>query len=250
MLPAKGIDEDGKRIAQGPTISDDFIEAEIGRWITLYDANGVPKRWRLRIWLVLFSGDYPQSQAMGPWMESSSSYCPCRGCNYRVDDTMEHEKPFSFLQPGGKWKLRERKAVLAQIRGWRERGANAKEMQDAGINKLTWALMEKYFPGTNFCNMTPQDIMHLFADGITRHEAAWLVYMLHSRKFLDFSKVTAAIKQHSWPRDCRVPIMPDSVKDGATGQFPRGEATIHMSASQTFTFALQRCLPALKLTLH
>ena len=52
-------------------------------------------------------------------------------------------------------------------------------MQEAGINKLLFALLEKFFPGIDFTNVAPQDIMHLFADGITRNEAAWLLYMLH-----------------------------------------------------------------------
>lgn len=118
---------------------------------------------------------------------------------------------------------------------------NAKQMQDAGINKVYFALQEKFFPYNNFANVAPQDIMHLFADGITRHEAAWLLYMLHSRKYLRVKRVNRAIKSYCWPRETAVPQLPKSVEDGAAGRYPRKEATLGMSASQTFVFAQHRC---------
>ena len=152
---------------------------------------------------------------------------------------MAHEKPHSFLKEGGKWTLRTQRLLLAQIRGWRDK-PDAAEMQAAVVNKLTWALMDRYFPGVNPANIAPQDIMHLLADGITRHEAAWLLYMLHSRDHLKLPAVNAAILKYRWPRDCRVPRLPDNVKDGEAGGYPRQQATLGLSASQTFTFALHR----------
>lgn len=152
---------------------------------------------------------------------------------------MAHEKPHSFFKGGGMWKLRERRSLLAMIKAWRDR-PNASEMQGAGVNKLFWALMEEHFPGINPANIAPQDIMHLFADGITRHEGAWLIYMLHSRGYLKFDEANAAIREYNWPRDCRVPQMPANVKDGESGNYPRQSATLGMSASQTFTFAIHR----------
>ena len=153
---------------------------------------------------------------------------------------MAHEKPHSFLKGGGAWTLRTQRALLAQTLRWRDH-PDAAEMQAAGVNKLVWALMEQYFPGVNPANIAPQDIMHLLADGITRHEAAWLLYMLHSRGHLKLPAVNEAILTYrSWPRDCRVPRLPDNVKDGENGSFPRQQATLGLSASQTFTFALHR----------
>ena len=176
---------------------------------------------------------------MLPFMEASGAYCPCRGCNYRVDSTMAHEAVHSFTSQGGRWRLRDRRSLMAAIKEWR-RSPNAAEMQAAGVNKLFWALMEEYFPGINPANIAPQDIMHLFADGITRNEAAWLIYMLHSRGYLPFSQANDLIHRYRWSRDCRVPQMPDSVKSGEDGNYPRKDSTLHMSASQTFTFALHR----------
>lgn len=102
---------------------------------------------------------------------------------------------------------------------------------------MWFALMEKFFPGINFTNISPQDIMHLFADGITRNEGAWLLYMLHSRGYLRLAEVNALIRNYRWPRATAVPQIPQSVEDGVTGRYPRKEATLGMSASQTFVFA-------------
>ena len=174
---------------------------------------------------------------MLPFMEAVGAHVPCRGCNYRQLSSAAHEAPHSFLSGNGRWALRTQRELLAQVRKWR-RNKNHAEMQAAGVNKLHWALQDIYFPGVNPAVVAPQDIMHTFADGITRHEGAWLVYMLHSRGYVKFGIVNAAIRQYRWPRDCRVPQMPDSVKDGETGNFPRQAATLGMSASQTFTFAI------------
>jgi len=208
-----------------------------------------------------------QVQGMGPWMEAVTAYCPCRGCNYRQDDTLNHEKPHSFLK-GGRWELRNKRAVSQQVRpascaaagivcytcvtpcvalcgcrqikSWRQQ-IDAKQMQDAGINKLWFALMDPFFPGINFTNIAPQDIMHLFADGITRNEGAWLLYMLHSRGYLRLTAVNAAIRRYRWSRATVVPQIPQNVEDGVTGRYPRKDATLGMSASQTFVFAQHRC---------
>ena len=99
------------RIANGPTISDDFIEGAAGRWFTVTDTNGVISRWCLKLYLVAFAGDYPQSQGMGPWMEAVGAYSPCRGCNYRQDASLRHEKPHSFFNHSATWQLRNRSAL-------------------------------------------------------------------------------------------------------------------------------------------
>lgn len=55
-----GVDKDGKRIAKGPTISDDFIEGAKGRWFKVLNADGTEEHWRLKLHLVVVAGDYPQ----------------------------------------------------------------------------------------------------------------------------------------------------------------------------------------------
>lgn len=237
------MDEKGKRIApEGQTLSDDFIEGAQGRWFHFTEVDGSTQWYHLKLYLIIACGDYPQLQAMGPWMEAVQAYCPCRGCNYRVDNSMRHESVHSFFDADATWKLRDSRGVLAQINKWRSQPHSraGKEMQNAGINKLHWLLSDKYFPHINFISVSPQDIMHDLAEGITRHEAAWLLYMLHSRHHLSLSKVNDAIRKYTWPRDGRVPPIPSCVMDGNTGRYPRTESTLHMSASQTFTFTIHR----------
>lgn len=248
-----GVGCDGERITTGKTVSDDFLEGAEGRWVTWMNADGREESWRLKLYLICACGDYPQLQAMLPFMESAAgAYCPCRGCNYRADSTMRHERPHSFFDDNRTWQLRQKHALLAQIKRWREHGATGSELQDAGVNKLRWTLCQEHFPFINPVTIAPQDIMHLLADGVTRHEAAWLIYMLHSRGHLRLPRVNDAIRSYSWPRDCRVPQIPKCVEDGATGRAPRQDATIHMSASQTFAFALHRraCPSALACVTH
>ena len=243
-----GVDGSGERIAEGPTFSDDFKDAAKGRWFKVIDSKGAIQHWCLKVWLVAFCGDYPQSQGMGPWMEAVGAYVPCRGCDYRVDASLRHETVHSFFEPDAKWQLRNRGKLMPKIRQWRQCSCS-QEMRDSGVNKLHWALAEEYFPDINFASITPQDIMHLFADGITRHEAAWLLYMLHSRGHLKVAAANEAIRRYKWARDCRVPQLPSAVEDGATGRYPRVDATIGMSASQTFTFAMHRFIQTLLLLL-
>eukprot|EP00966_Prymnesium_polylepis_P131826 3048455-Prymnesium_polylepis.1 len=60
--------------------------------------------------------------------------------------------------------------------------------------------------------------MHLFADGITRHETAWLLYFLIPRKFTVLAAVQAAIRNYrKWSRDVRIPPLPANVSEGITG---------------------------------
>jgi hypothetical protein len=55
-----GIDKQGKRIAKGPVVSDDFIEAAQGRWFSVTNADGSVRQWRLKLYLIVVCGDYPQ----------------------------------------------------------------------------------------------------------------------------------------------------------------------------------------------
>ena len=55
--------------------------------------------------------------------------------------------------------------------------------------------------------------MHLFADGITRHEAAWLLYFLISRKFTALAAMQDTIRHYrNWSRDVRIPPLPANVR--------------------------------------
>ena len=67
-----GIDREGKKIADGRTISDDFLEGAEGKWFKLLDADGAEWWYRLRLWVVVVCGDYPQA---GCVTQSVNSLC-------------------------------------------------------------------------------------------------------------------------------------------------------------------------------
>ena len=96
-----GVDAAGNRVADNDTISDDFKELDRGRWFSLVNEDGAMERWRLRGWLMVVAADYPQAQAMGPYMEGCQAKCLCRGCNYEREQASVH----SFFEPNAKWKL-------------------------------------------------------------------------------------------------------------------------------------------------
>ena len=52
----------------------------------------------------------------------------------------------------------------------------------------------KYIPHVVPTNVAPQDLLHLFFDGLTRHEPAWLFYVLF-KLGLDRNVVNEAIKK-------------------------------------------------------
>ena len=61
-----GVDSSGKRIANGATLSDDFIEGAAGRWFKVLRADGTEKWYRLKLHLLAVCGDYPQVRCATP----------------------------------------------------------------------------------------------------------------------------------------------------------------------------------------
>ena len=61
-----GVDSSGKRIANGATLSDDFIEGAAGRWFKVLRADGTEKWYRLKLHLLVVCGDYPQVHCATP----------------------------------------------------------------------------------------------------------------------------------------------------------------------------------------
>ena len=61
-----GVDSSGNRIANGATLSDDFIEGAAGRWFKVLRADGTEKWYRLKLHLLVVCGDYPQVHCATP----------------------------------------------------------------------------------------------------------------------------------------------------------------------------------------
>ena len=86
----------------------------------------------------------------------------------------------------------------------------------------------------------PQDLLHLFPDGLLRSEAAWLIYTL-AKLGLSVATVNQAIASYrNWPEDVRIPELSDKLEEGKEGDVPDSSSTLKMSGSQVMHFSLHR----------
>lgn len=87
----------------------------------------------------------------------------------------------------------------------------------------------------------PNDIMHLFFEGITRHELAWLVFLLNKHKWASVDDINTAIcRYRKFPKDLRVPTLSTKLHEGAEGGVPKNDAKISMTAYEIMHLALHR----------
>ena len=84
-------------------------------------------------------------------------------------------------------------ALLRRLRG----STSTTEIQAAykanGLNKLYCAV--ENIPHVDMISFVPQDALHLFPDGLLRHEAAWLVYVM-DKHGVQIPKINAAIRAY------------------------------------------------------
>jgi hypothetical protein len=204
--------------------------------------------WRIRFYIVLVCADYPAAQALLPFMESPAAHHCCRGCNFNQVSPLAN-KPCTFTAgseaqdkaPWTLWTWQDLEAAVEKLARLTASEFKA-EARQYGINKLIFACHPDNIPGgINPTTLIPQDLMHLLLDGITRQELAWLIYVLVSRKLLDWDRLVAAVKKYPWPPGVRIPPLAEKLKTGKAGNLPRPGATLGMSASQTMDFAVHRC---------
>ena len=270
-----GVDKHGTRHDE-PCYARDAEILEEGKWITIPDDyHGGTMEVRLCGAQLATAGDMLGVHAMLPINESPSAHLHCRSC-YR--DTREDKsgRPFSFLRrpaptPGSSkaarltFTRRTWDTLKPLINGLRaasdtERAAG---MKAHGLNKLIFALDPEYIANVDPTQDVPQDILHLFPDGLLRSEAAWLFYVL-CKLGLDLSLVNDAIARFpDWPPDVRIPPLHANLRKGRKGSRPAAERCLRMTGSQVMHFALHRCavshslvplcplaLPAALLTAH
>ena len=245
-----GVDADGTQHDE-PCFAADMRQLHEGVWLELPTApEGVPRRMRMRAWVAVLAADFMEAHALLPFMESPSAHHPCRCCDFDQSSSAA-DQPFSFLsaapsQPGSKpaprWKLRSwlqlQKALRCKDSAWKS------VSYSEGLNKRVFAFHPSYIPLVNPSMIAPQDAMHLFMDGITRHELAWLMYLLVSRGHISWERLAGAFKHYGgWPPGVRIPPLHQKIKQGLAGNKPRPEATLGMSASQVMYVALHRCPP-------
>jgi hypothetical protein len=237
-----GVDADGTQHDE-PNFAADMRQLHEGVWMELTSApEGIPRRIRLRAWVAVLATDFMEAGALLPFMESPSAHHPCRCCNFD-QSSAEASVPFSFLSgassPRG-WKLRSWRQLQTALQCNESEWSSVSYSQ--GVNKRVFAFHPSYIPLVNPTMIAPQDAMHLFMDGITRHELAWLMYLLVSRRHITWERLTSAFKNYGgWPPGVRIPPLHKKIREGVAGNLPRPGATLGMSASQVMYAALHRC---------
>ena len=254
-----GVDQAGVQHEE-PNVANDLRELDVGRWINLPDSNGELQPVRLRVWVIMSSCDHLGRQSIRPFTESPMAHVPCGGCDYDSRSPLAG-RPFSFLhrpspEPGTSKSpsnqcFRERDwptllTQLEQLRSGKMSDAAKKQLaHDLGIslNSLYFALDPAYIPHINPITITPEDILHLFPDGLLRSELAWLIYIfcnMHGgNDFID--RLNKATRRYpKFPADVRIPTQPDKLKKGVAGKVPDSSSTVRMTGSQCMHFTMHR----------
>ena len=254
-----GVDQDGVQ-HQEPNLAEDLRRLDAGVWIKIPDECGGMRDVRLRAWVLLVSADMLAAHSLLPFMESTGAHLYCRqcDCDSRSPDA---NRPHSFLRPPAPEPGAAKSARCSgpSLRSWPMLKAllerccklNKKEKKkiftETGINKRVFAFDPAYIPHVTPTNIAPQDILHLFPDGILRSECAWMFYIL-IKLGLKLPAVRHAVRTcTSLPADVRVPDLHDNLKKGKKGGMPSASAVMRMTGSQMMHFALhsQRILEPL-----
>ena len=245
-----GVDQDRVQ-HQEPNLAEDLRRLDAGVWITIPDEHGGMRRVRLRAWVLLVAADMLAANSLLPFMESTGAHLFCRQCD--CDSRAAYANAaYSFVRPPApepgaaksarpsgpslrSWPML--KALLERCRSLSGKHLK-KEFTENGINKRVFAFDPTYVPHVTPTDIAPQDILHLFPDGILRSECAWLFYIL-IKLGLDLRAVRHAVRAcTSLPADVRVPDLHDDLKKGVKGGKPSAKAVMRMTGSQMMHFAL------------
>lgn len=242
-----GVDADGEQHDE-PNVARDLRTLDRGREITIPDDDipGGTRTVRLKLWPIIFAADYLGAQSVLPFVESPSAHLFCRGCLYDSTQPMAG-RPYSFLRRGAlatlPFPLREWEKLETELKRLRA-GVSAVDMRrsfhDYGLNKLYFALDPEYFPHIDPCTIAPQDLLHLYPDGLLRSELAWLIFIF-CKMGLDLDTTNARLrrfKPRGFPKDVRIPNFPDKLKRGVQGGKPHSSSTARMTGSQCMHFTL------------
>jgi hypothetical protein len=249
-----GVDQQGVRHDE-ECYAKDMRALDAGVWAEIPDdVNGGTMRIRLKAFELVAACDHLGAQSITCHVETPGAHVFCRACDCdRTSDA--YQQPFSFHRapcpttgsaksPRRAFSERSWPSLLAVLRRLRA-GVSAAEQKklyhDHGINKLYGALDPEHIPHIDPTDHAPQDLLHLFPDGLLRSEAAWLIYVL-VKLGLSIDAINAAWKSyHKLPADVRIPPLHGKLKEGTRGGRPAPNRTLKMSGSQVMHWALHRC---------
>ena len=242
-----------------PNFAKDMRRLDEGVWIQLPDdENGGLRWWCLKAWIVLASCDMPAAGSIVPYSGSARSNHFCRCCTMDASNP-DSKRPFSFLRKQQSYQsegVEKRRRVtvcehtwdsLEQSLGYLKQAFECGPARDnyaksMGLvpERLVFAFDPREIPYVDPCNGLPQDLLHLFPDGLLRSEAAWLIYTL-AKLGLSVATINQAIASyHQWPEDVRIPELSDKLEKGKEGGVPDSTSTLKMSGSQVMHFSLHR----------
>ena len=248
-----GVDQDGVQHDE-PNYAADARELDEGRWITIPNDRGGTECVRLRVAVLFGAMDYLGAQSCTVHQECPNSNQFCRACDYDRRSSAAG-KPFSFLRRpapvAGEAKtcragfsLRDwakELTALSRVRAGVSAAEKKRIFAEHAFNKLYGVYDPEYLPHANPAIFLPQDILHLFPDGLLRSEAAWLLYIL-CLLGLELDEVNLALLMYpNWPPDVRIPPLQAKLKKGRKNKTPKPGATISMTGSECMHFALHRC---------
>ena len=128
----------------------------------------------------------------------------------------------------------ERDVTRLQQTKFTSKKARATAFKDAGVARLHCFL--QYFPEGNLEIDAKKDIMHLFLNGITRHEGLWMVMDLVAAGCFTWDQLNVARKRLSVPKGHTIPHMEPPRSEGKT----LSQRTLVMNAAGVMHFAVNR----------
>ena len=234
-----GVDQQGVRHDED-CYAKDMRELDEGVMIEIPDdENGGTMSVRLKCWELVAACDHLGAQSLTAHVETPGAHVFCRACDCDRSSAA-YTAPFSFhrapapvsgsaksarCQPA----LAERKwisllEILKRLRSSVSAAEKKKLYHDFGINKLFGAIDPDNIPYVDPPSHIPQDLLHLFPDGLLRSEAAWLIYVL-VKLGLPLEEIDSAFRAYrNFPRDVRIPPLNSNLKEGAVGGRPQRRA--------------------------
>lgn len=233
------------------------------------------ERWRLKAWAINFAGDYEARMQVLPFGDGINAHRECHACD-REQHGVHAYTPMAFEfvrsssqrkrssrsadtvvgfnsgvwqdnRPVAHFNLRKEQQVLKQVDQFRQMTLGERNVltRATGVAKTVFALSD--IPFFEFIKMSTNDLMHIEgSSGNLSHEAAQLFYShTRVRQYYTFTALCNAIDSFDFPRDHQVDAPLPGVIKGTKDGRPHAGTTTHWSASQTFHFAMHRCMHCL-----
>lgn len=187
----------------------------------------------------------------GPWPECFQAQHPCLDCwwhsncfcAYLPEDCRESRRknahaPGCRGQPHVPRTHKETEADIAVLRQTKftSKKQRACAFKDAGVARLYSVLQN--LPEGNLEQDAHKDIMHLFFNGISRHEGLWVIVDLVSTGCVTWDLLNATRKRMSLPRGHRIDHLEAPRSDGKA----LSQRALVMNAGAVMHFVVNRCV--------